>query len=313
MSTTRLSLALIHSLPLRLLLVSGCQETPAVSQPTFESRSFLPNVVVDPAWLEANQDSNKILLVDARSREDYEAGHIPGAVSLPVSTLNGEGENKRNLAPIKRVETILSGLGVRMDTAVVVYDGAVDYRPASRIFWVLEVHGHPDAAVLNGGLPAWQEISSRPLQTEEPAHHPSDFVAVLMPDRLATKLQVLRASSIDSTVVLDVRSELEYIGEKSKGARSGHIKGASHKDFSTSLSIEPNTDQCALYDIESLKELYADLESSQKVITYCNSGNRASVSYLALRSLGFDVAVYDGGWLEWSGNPRLPIRSGLDP
>ncbi|MFP6641514.1 MAG: rhodanese-like domain-containing protein, partial [Myxococcota bacterium] len=83
--------------------------------------------------------------------------------------------------------------------------------------------------------------------------------------------------------------------------------------FSTSLSTEPSTDQCVLYDLEGLRELYAELEVGHRVITYCNSGNRASVSYLVLRSLGFDVAVYDGGWLEWSDNPRLPIRSGLEP
>lgn len=313
MPGTRFSLALVYSWPLALLLLSGCHETPPAAKDMPKSEAILPNVVVLPAWLYANQDPDEILLVDARSLEDYEAGHIPGAVSLPVSALNGEGMDKRNLAPTKKIEAILSDLGVRMDQAVVVYDDALDYRPASRVFWAMEVHGHPAAAVLNGGLPEWQKVSPQSLQTESPALHPSNFVAVLRPDRLATKLQVLRASSVESTVVLDVRSELEYIGEKSRGARSGHIKGADHKDFSTSLSTEPSTDQCVLYDLESLRELYAELEVGHRVITYCNSGNRASVSYLVLRSLGFDVAVYDGGWLEWSDNPRLPIRSGLEP
>jgi len=65
--------------------------------------------------------------------------------------------------------------------------------------------------------------------------------------------------------------------------------------------------------MEDLKALYASLPATTPLITYCNTGTHASVSYLALRALGREVAVYDGGWVEWSKNPLLPIRTGLKP
>ena len=292
-------------------VLAACQRAEPPTSPTSESRTALPGVIVAPTWLEANHEA--VLILDARPLETYQEGHIPGAISLPVADIDGEGKGRDNLAPIPTLEALFGRLGVRMDRPVVVYDAAVDHRPAARLFWALEVHGHPEVGVLNGGLPAWQTASPQPLQVAAPTLRPGTFTAILQPKRLATQMQVLRASSTGGSLLLDARSRPEYMGEASGGARMGHIEGALHHDFADNLMVDETAGTCQVHPLEDLQAQYSSLPDDEHIIAYCNTGTHASVSYLALRALGRDVSVYDGGWVEWSGNPRLPIQTGLTP
>lgn len=287
------------------LLAGGCRE--GAPQPPEATSVELPGVLVEAEWLRTHRGSAELQLIDARTRDAYRAGHIPGAVSLPASSLD---DSSGNLASVSTIEGILSQAGVRMDRLVVIYDEAVDHRPAARLLWALEVHGHRRVAVLNGGLPTWRKAAPGSLETTPSRLAPSRFVAHLRPDRIATRLQVLRASSNRESLLLDARSLPEYIGKQSSGPRAGHISGAHHHDANSNLEIDTSTGQCSMRDVHTLQSIYADLPRDRQIISYCNSGKRASVAYLALRALGFDVAVYDGGWLEWSSHPDLPIDVG---
>lgn len=46
-----------------------------------------------------------------------------------------------------------------------------------------------------------------------------------------------------------------------------------------------------------------------RVIVYCRKGMDASVPYFILRSLGYDVALYDGSYAEWSRDRLLPVAT----
>ncbi|HSP81510.1 MAG TPA: rhodanese-like domain-containing protein, partial [Myxococcaceae bacterium] len=49
---------------------------------------------------------------------------------------------------------------------------------------------------------------------------------------------------------------------------------------------------------------------SSKIFIYCLGGVRASNTYLALRTAGFqNVGVYLGSWFEWSRDESLPIET----
>jgi thiosulfate/3-mercaptopyruvate sulfurtransferase len=53
---------------------------------------------------------------------------------------------------------------------------------------------------------------------------------------------------------------------------------------------------------EKLERMLADsgIARGDKVIAYCRSGPRASLGYLALRELGYDVRLFDGSYAEWT-------------
>ena len=69
----------------------------------------------------------------------------------------------------------LSGVGFANDMQAVVYDSNGSM-VCGRLWWMLKWLGHEAAAVLDGGLAAWQATGFTTTDREEPAHFQSNFV-----------------------------------------------------------------------------------------------------------------------------------------
>jgi thiosulfate/3-mercaptopyruvate sulfurtransferase len=268
-------------------------------------------LVVSAEWLAANGSGSELVIIDTRGPDDYAAGHIPGAVNVPrKATYEADPLRNGDSAAIPVIERLFSAAGVSTDTPVILYDDGT-YRDAGRVFWVLEVHGHPHVAVLDGGLGAWSQ-RGLPLSAEPARPQPRQFIANLQPDRLASKLQVAQSTLHPGVTILDARSREEYVGEASKADRAGHIPTAINVDAGRSLA-PGEAGVCSILSPEELATVYANVPESGRVIAYCTTGTRSSLSYLVLRTMGRDVALYDGSWREWSADATLPIATGQDP
>ena len=250
------------------------------------------------------ESSDHLLIIDVRTADKYQAGHIPGAINLPSEDTFSRRDKTRILS-LNDLRVMFSQLGITNDDHVFLYDNGL-LRDAAHVFWTMEVYGHAHVSVLEGGLPGWLKFGgelSRGIE-KRPA---STYVPSMSPHHLATKLTTRLAIENDSVLILDSRAPVEYRGKKSKAKRYGHITGA--VNIPADLNMEQRGGVSRVKSKQQLQSLYAALGKQAQVITYCNRGRDSAMSYLILRNLGYPVAVYDGAWLEWGNDDQLPITN----
>lgn len=244
-------------------------------------------VVVDPAWLAEHLSDTNIQIVDTRSAGEHESSRIPGAIFLDPNSLRATvGGVPGQLAPTADLQAAFQSAGLLADHIAVVYGADTGTGPA-RVFWTLEVAGHT-ALFLDGGFSRW---TSEGMSTENGAvtPTPSDYAISATVDMLRVDADWVRDNLADPVVnLIDARSDGEFTG--------GHIASATSVDWTRNVSggaLLPRADVEALYT--------GFATDTTTMVTYCQTGSRASVSYVVLRWLGYaDVRLYDGSWAEWS-------------
>ena len=130
---------------------------------------------------------------------------------------------------------------------------------------------------------------------------------------LATLAEVKQASAQAAPVLLDVRSRDEYSGSP-KDKRSGHIPGARWWPWEQAISMENGFTFRETDRLESSLGQFGLRDKLVPLILYCQSGHRASQSYLTLRHLGFEnVRVHTGSMLEYALDAAAALTRGAVP
>ncbi|MBI1765162.1 MAG: sulfurtransferase [Acidobacteria bacterium] len=264
------------------------------------------SLLISTTALNRQLDERGLRIIDARSRAEYAAGHVPGALALPVETLRDDTTQRRE-DPVE-LALQLARLGLTRSANIVIYDDPPRSQgTAGYIFWTLETLGCSQVALLNGGWPRWLGENRR-TTTYEPqfAHTPFD-AAPEKKIRLNQK-QVQRGLGQPDFALVDVRSDEEYLGWPAPGqTRGGHLPGAVHWPWQWALAADG-----VMRQAEELKTLWTahGLTSDKEIALYSNAGTRAGFAYFALRLLGYPrVAVYEGGMNEWSKTEKLPLNA----
>jgi thiosulfate/3-mercaptopyruvate sulfurtransferase len=196
-------------------------------------------------------------------------------------------------------------LGVDETVKVVAYDdqgGGI----AARLWYLLRAHGHPQVAVLDGGLARWT-AEKRPIEAGPPRARASvPYRPRLLPGFIVSKDEVRRSLG----PLLDARAPERYRGDSEPvDLRAGHIPGARNAPYSGNLRSAADP---VFLKPEALRARYEAILAGHPgtPVVYCGSGVTACHDLLALELAGIPARLYPGSWSEWSADPALPIATG---
>ncbi|PQJ74402.1 sulfurtransferase [Polaribacter gangjinensis] len=274
----------------------------------------IPAPLVSVDWLLEHLENDSLLILDAT---------IPKVGSKPTEILEEKLQIKNAYffdlndfsdkdAPLPN--TILSAekfqqkaqeFGINNNHCIVVYDDLGIYS-SPRVWWMFQLMGFENIAVLDGGFPEWK---TKNYPTEKPTKQnlsKGNFISNYQPEKIAFMKNVLENISSNSHLILDARSEGRFFGtepEPRKEVRGGHIPNSKSLPHSAVLS------GTKMKSAEELKMIFEAKNPENKPLIFsCGSGITASV--LALGATIADIknhSVYDGSWTEW-GLSDAPIN-----
>lgn len=268
------------------------------------SKEF-PNaeLLVTPDSLQASLNSG-LVIIDARSKGDYDADHIPGAINLQHNAFWSKGAG---LKDTPTVAALLGSAGISRDRKIVIYDNTTaSWGSAGRLFWMLEYLGCEDVHILNGGWDKWV-ADNRPKQTTTVALSAAVFTPQIKSAAKADSGRIASRLYDKDFAVIDARTDEEFMGWQLYGeTRGGHIPRAVNIPYAWLF----NSDKTAL----GYKDLKALLESrgitpDKEVTSHCTAGIRSGYVYFLLRLMGYSRSSnYDASIWDWADNTSLPME-----
>lgn len=254
------------------------------------------------------------VLLDVRWRlggppgiDEYNKGHLPGAVFLDLDTDLAAPPGPAGRHPLPDpagLQVALRRAGVTAGRPVVAYDAA-DGSVAARAWWLLRWAGHTEVAVLDGGYAAWT-AEDRPTTVDVSAPEAGDFT--VRPGQLPVLDADQAGELADSGLLLDARAPERFRGDlEPVDPRAGHVPGARNAPFAA------HTQNGRWRSPEELAARFRELgvTADEPVGVYCGSGVTASSVVLALEVAGFaPPALYAGSWSNWSADPERPVATG---
>ncbi len=270
------------------------------------TEAALPLLMEPEAFAAERGKHASLLLVDVSSPDNYRAGHIPGAVHLPPGVLqHGAPPAPGRIPDRARLEEIFSYLGLTPEYHVVAYDDEGGGW-AGRLLWTLEAIGHSSYSYLNGGIHAWRAAGlAEEQEITQPASQPVSVTLDATP--IAEVEDILPRLEDPGFAIWDARSAEEHQGLRSGSMRAGHIPGAINIDW---LELIDRGNATRLVNLEQLRARLDSLglTPDKDIVTHCQTHHRSSLTWLAMKILGYpSVKGYHGSWGEWGNRDDLPV------
>lgn len=223
-------------------------------------------------------DSGEVVLVDVRETKEYDEGHFPGAINIPIRTV---ADN------LDKIPT---------DKPVVVY--CASGHRAGMVTTSLQLLGYKNVKA-GPTFKAWseakEEVSTEPVEAvayKAPQVEPElvaavkGFLSALPEGYLAVgDVEKFKEAVANGAFLVDVREPGEY--------KEGHLPDAVNIPLRT---LADNLDK---------------IPADKPVFVYCKSGHRGALSTAALQILGYgNVKSFPPGFVGWekAGEPVAMVQ-----
>jgi 3-mercaptopyruvate sulfurtransferase SseA len=265
--------------------------------------------------------------------EEYADGHIPGALYLDTNWLEDPVDWNRR-SP-EAIDAALRALGITSDTTVILYgrdtEGDANEKwpgrragqiAATRALMILRYAGVDDVRLLDGGYDWWVQAGYE-LETEPREPTPVAAFGVQVPLRPEVIVDIDEAKEIladpEGAALVSVRTWREHIGAVSgynyigpAGRIAGDVWGNCGTDSYHMQHYRSVDNTMRAYPEIAANWEQAGITRDKWVAFYCGTGWRASETWFYAYLQEWErIAVYDGGWFEWSQDPlNNPIEIG---
>ena len=226
-----------------------------------------------------SMESDRVVL-DVRSNQEYQEGHIAGARNIYWKDLQRDGV----LDPIL-AQNALGRAGITASDRLLIYGDSSD-EGAPFVFWALSYLGHEDVSLLDGGIDAALS-AGLDLSANAPSPNAANYTSHIVPGLLVTPENLdgmLGRSDVD---ILDARDFSEYGQDR---ITNGAI----------SLSLDKIYKDSEIKDADTLEDLFGRrLDESGTAIVY---GTPEAYSlFFSLRLMGYNATLLEGDWWKETG------------
>lgn len=297
--------------------------------------------LISPDWLKKlisgekpqEYSNNKFVVCHShyRNTDDYIMDHIPGSIALDTNDLESpETWNRRSPEELKAT---LEKHGITADTTVILYGrfsfpknddpfpgSSAGHLGAIRCAFIMMYAGVKDVRVLNGGMQSWKDAGFE-VSSEVTLPEPVDNFGAMIPAKPELAVDVQEAKEIinsDKAELVSVRSWPEWIGEVSGYnyiKKKGRIPGAVFGNCGTDayhMENYRNVDH-TIKEAGEVAKTWAEvgITPNKHLAFYCGTGWRGSEAFFNAWLMGWPrVSVFDGGWFEWSNDPKNKYETG---
>ncbi|MFZ2633117.1 MAG: rhodanese-like domain-containing protein [Desulfosalsimonadaceae bacterium] len=278
-----------------VLALAGCSDSSSSSHPDVDPtiKGYPNGGLLSQA---PDLSESGVVILDARSADAYNAGHIPGALSMPWQ---GFVDSSTNLKPVSELETLLGAAGIKRDTWMIIYDDTTaSWGAAGRLFWMFEYLGCPNVRILDGGWDKWVADGNTP-ETTVRTRKAAKFAAIVKDSVVAGKEHIKDRMNDADFALVDTRTDAEFIGwQLYNEKRGGHITGAVQIPYEWAFQTDKS-----ILEYADMKELFESrgITPDKEIVPYCTSGIRSAYAYFICRLMGYEkVANYDASIRDWA-------------
>jgi thiosulfate/3-mercaptopyruvate sulfurtransferase len=285
-----------------------------------------PEAIVSTAWLAANLGDPTLRIFDCTTyllyetgtgrpyriesgREDYDAGHIPGAGFLDLQGKLSDRSGRFNFtmpAP-DDLAARLAACGIGDGTRVVLYSRKTP-QWATRVWWMMRAIGFDNAAILDGGIDTWM-AEGRAISTSETRYAPATLRAKPRPGLFVGRDEMLASIGDVGTFSINALAPDLHSGENPRYGRPGRIPGS--VNLPAASLFEAGSFKLKAPDQVAAAFAAIGADKAKRKLIYCGGGIAATLDAFLLYQLGHqDIAVYDASMNEWAKDESLLMEVG---